>query len=457
MKMGKNKMQKSMKRNTAVLLLIMSCVYTLEAQSWEKIEMNFPPTDTLLYNSKIAFATKDIGWIITTGPLDMNDPLSYYLTKIFKTVDGGHNWVVQKSLDSSFGASSIFTTDSLHCWAIGNDLLFTSDGGNTWNTFIIGDNNFYTTHFFNNKEGIALSLKKPWFTTDGGNSWTAGDSSLISLRTINNVVFADRNRGWFVSDFSPVATDGGAIANTVDGGKTWAFQDSNTAIMYGVDFVDTLTGFAVGTNGSWGTGFIYSTTDGGKQWSYTQDFTMGILFDVSFFNSKIGWIIGRSGRIWRTTDSGTNWVLQNLNTNATLGKIIVLQEAKTAYIWGGGIYDLGLLPEENPYILFYADLSNITKVKEQGKSSPEKYYLMQNYPNPFNPCTVISYQLPENSFVTLTVYDLLGREVEILANEKMNAGLHTVRWNATMSPSGVYIVKLTAGNFVASKKLMLLK
>jgi len=449
-------MKKLLRRNPILFWVIFAYAYSLNAQTWEKIEMNFPPSDTLMEISRIAFATKKIGWIITTGQIDVHNPQSNYVIKIFKTVDGGHNWVLQKNIDSSFGASSIFTTDSLHCWAFGDDLLFTSDGGVTWNAYRFPKNDVYTMHFFNNKEGIGLSYTRPWFTTDGGVSWTPGDSSLVQLRTINDVVFADRNRGWFVSDFSPVATDGGAIANTVNGGKTWVFQDSNTAIMYGVDFVDTLTGYAVGTNGSWGTGFIYTTKDGGEHWTHSQDFTSGLMFDVSFYNSKIGWISGIHGRIWKTTDSGTNWILQNVNTNTTLGKLFVLKKEKTAYIWAGGFYD-GYLGDNSRSILFYGDLSNLTDIKDENPQLLEQYSLMQNYPNPFNPVTEIRYQIPENTSVILAIYDLLGRELKILINEKMNAGVHNVNWNATPYPSGVYIVKLTAGNFVASKKLILLK
>lgn len=99
--------------------------------------------------------------------------------------------------------------------------------------------------------------------------------------------------------------------------------------------------------------------------------------------------------------------------------------------------------------------SNPSLVQEN--SLPQDFILYQNYPNPFNPTTKIGYQLPENTFVTLTIYDLLGRVVETLTNERMNAGVHNVNWNAATFPTGVYVVKLTAGNVVASKKLMLLK
>ncbi len=97
--------------------------------------------------------------------------------------------------------------------------------------------------------------------------------------------------------------------------------------------------------------------------------------------------------------------------------------------------------------------SNIIEVK----ITPSVFSLAQNYPNPFNPSTTINYQLPVNSFVSLKVYDVLGREAATLVNEYKPAGKYEVEFNASSLPSGVYIYKLTAGNFTAVKKLMLLK
>ena len=83
--------------------------------------------------------------------------------------------------------------------------------------------------------------------------------------------------------------------------------------------------------------------------------------------------------------------------------------------------------------------------------------ISQNYPNPFNPITKISYQLKTSSQVTLKIYDLLGRDVETLINKEMAAGYHDVTFDASSFPSGVYIYKLTTGNFTETKKMILVK
>ncbi len=82
---------------------------------------------------------------------------------------------------------------------------------------------------------------------------------------------------------------------------------------------------------------------------------------------------------------------------------------------------------------------------------------MQNYPNPFNPYTTIRYQLPRGSFVKLAIYDLLGREIEVLVNEEKGTGVHNANWNADKFSSGIYIAKLETGDFAASIKIILLK
>ena len=88
---------------------------------------------------------------------------------------------------------------------------------------------------------------------------------------------------------------------------------------------------------------------------------------------------------------------------------------------------------------------------------PQVYSLSQNYPNPFNPATNFSFDLPVASHVTLTIFNVLGQEVTTLIDKKMEAGSHTVEWNAARFSSGVYFYRISAGNFTETKKMMILK
>jgi len=99
-----------------------------------------------------------------------------------------------------------------------------------------------------------------------------------------------------------------------------------------------------------------------------------------------------------------------------------------------------------------------TGVEEHtGSGIPQNFALQQNFPNPFNPTTVISYELPVTSSVKLIVYDMLGREVAVLVNEQMLAGTHTAMWDAQGMPSGVYFYRITAGNYVSTHKMLMIK
>jgi flagellar hook assembly protein FlgD len=88
---------------------------------------------------------------------------------------------------------------------------------------------------------------------------------------------------------------------------------------------------------------------------------------------------------------------------------------------------------------------------------PNEFSLDRAYPNPFNPVTTLSFAIPVDSDVSLSIYNLQGREVSTLIDKNMDAGYHSVVWNADSHASGVYFVKMVAGNYVNTQKLMLVK
>ncbi len=102
-------------------------------------------------------------------------------------------------------------------------------------------------------------------------------------------------------------------------------------------------------------------------------------------------------------------------------------------------------------------IENPTSAKESANGMPTSFELEQNYPNPFNPTTTIAYALPQAEQVELKVYDLQGHEIRVLVNEKKAAGRYTIEFDATTLPTGVYFYQLRAGQFVQTKKLMLMK
>jgi len=123
---------------------------------------------------------------------------------------------------------------------------------------------------------------------------------------------------------------------------------------------------------------------------------------------------------------------------------------------------VGLARQGNTVVTggFLADTifrSVVVSVAENKEDVPLTYGLKQNYPNPFNPTTIIRYQLPLQSYVTLKVFDILGRDVATLLNEVKQPGTYTVQWHASGVASGVYFCRLQAGQFSAMKKMVLLR
>ncbi|MFC1726659.1 T9SS type A sorting domain-containing protein [candidate division KSB1 bacterium] len=118
--------------------------------------------------------------------------------------------------------------------------------------------------------------------------------------------------------------------------------------------------------------------------------------------------------------------------------------------------------DDNTYTLFSGTIQSSYGTAKRGflthgKGIPASFGIAQNYPNPFNPDTKINFQLPEAARVTLKVYDVSGREVAELVNGNMNAGYHSVTFNAHELPSGVYIYKIKAGKFIETKRMILMK
>ena len=136
--------------------------------------------------------------------------------------------------------------------------------------------------------------------------------------------------------------------------------------------------------------------------------------------------------------------------NSTLNRTFRVHRYPTDYLGFAGHN----LDPTGP-IELYMNIHDLTYI-------PDKHSLHQNYPNPLNPETIIPYDLPENIFVNITIYDLLGRQVKILVNQVQNAGFNSIQWNATNDygepvSAGIYLYQIQAGTFYQTRKMALLR
>jgi hypothetical protein len=187
------------------------------------------------------------------------------------------------------------------------------------------------------------------------------------------------------------------------------------------------------------------TTNAGESWSYSDLSFFGLSFAIDFRTYNEGW--SASGyKFLRTTDHGNSWNEFETPDSTT-------------------IYDLQFTDARNGFaagengVILKLDPSLVGIEKEF--PGPNDFILYQNYPNPFNPNTVISYQLPINSNVTLKVYDVLGNEVVTLVDEYKASGRYEIEFDALTEighlVSGIYFYQLRAAEFVETKKMIYLK
>jgi hypothetical protein len=104
---------------------------------------------------------------------------------------------------------------------------------------------------------------------------------------------------------------------------------------------------------------------------------------------------------------------------------------------------------------FYVDPA--AAIEDDPHQKPDIFKLYQNYPNPFNPTTTINYELPITNYVELSIFNYLGQKVATLISEVQNTGYHQVEWDASKFSSGVYYYQIKAGEFFATRKMLLIK
>ena len=152
------------------------------------------------------------------------------------------------------------------------------------------------------------------------------------------------------------------------------------------------------------------------------------------------------------TSSYSNWT----NFDAKIS-YISSSIPDSAWIW---IYVSPIIGSHANTVFYLDDLSysgSATSVKEQTPGVPVEYKLYPNYPNPFNPSTRITFDNPKSGITRLDIYNSLGQKISTLYNGKLSAGEHTFNWNAVDYPSGIYIYRISSGNFNAVRKMILLK
>lgn len=404
--------------------------------------------------------------------------------------------------------SDITFTDSLTGYAVTKRdtggtsyILKSTNGGDNWFTVFTNINPFTKVQFLKTdiNKGFACTdfvsgSGKLYKTTNGGKSW---DIIISPLPGYHDMSVLNENEIWITADF---AFDGG-LYRTTDGGQNWElkyynvlhnpekiymfnsslgfmqlyrlFKTVNSGITWdtianvnekydNMQFSDTMTG--------WRTDLIYfkikKTTDGGQNWvtltlpQISGSFLSGItnfciLSKDSLWGSGSKFINMQTfkGIVFKTTNGGLNWGMQTPDSAANIQQYDYINFVNNKIGWAY------LLPPTGFHtIKGGSDSTFYVGISSNIKNSEQSYTLKQNYPNPFNPSTTIRYNIQNSNYTEIKIYDIRGKEVNILKNKKEYPGSYEVEFNGSGLPSGVYFYSLFLdGNLVDTKKMILIR
>ncbi|MFH0733825.1 MAG: T9SS type A sorting domain-containing protein [bacterium] len=189
---------------------------------------------------------------------------------------------------------------------------------------------------------------------------------------------------------------------------------------------------------------IYLSTNSGISWKMIPfNNTISQIFAYISLDSNL--FVSNSEGIFVTSNNGVTW--QNVGDglpNTVIRSFQIKDDILYAGTDGRGIW-------KRPLSEMFVSVEKITG------EVPNSFVLKQNYPNPFNPSTTISFSLPKQEFVTIKIYDILGKEIATLVNEELGAGNYNKAWNAENYSSGIYFCRFNAGSFLETRKMNLLK
>ena len=357
---------------------------------------------------------------------------AYYEGGIYSSTNNGLNWNYS-GLSNRILYSLI--NNGVYVFAGASTGVFRStDNGLNWNSLSGGaplaSVYAFTTSGSNIFAGVNNLILDPavYKSTNSGINWTPANltnQTVTALTTLNTNLFAGTYNGIFLS------TNLGQNWITVNNGLS-----NYTIRALAVSGINIYAG----TNSG-----IYISTNNGLNWNnISNEFTSQSILSVITYDSSV--FVGTySNGIYMTSNNGNNWIQKNQGFSQ-------IYHFKALYIYSNYIF-----AGTSGASVWRRSLSEIIGIQPISSIVPDKFSLSQNYPNPFNPTTNIKYQIKNNSFVTLKVYDILGKEIATLVNEKLKPGEYESTFDGSSFSSGIYFYRLTCGDFTQTNRMVLIK
>lgn len=371
---------------------------------------------------------------------------------ILKTTNGGNNWIQQFTGVTNKNLFGIHPVDSDYVYCVGwfQTILKSTNGGTNWQILRNGtygnDPSLFEVFFLDRNKGWMLRNSYILRTSNGGDSF---DSTLLPYGYLRDVYFKDALNGI-------VCADAAGIFKSTDGGVTW----NQVTIPIAMELPDFFKESFIGNTG-WVVGrgsntpplghMVWKTTDFGTTWDTIARVISNQPFDyetycVNFSSLNTGWCGGTFGQIFKTTNGGFNWIQQQMPSTNFRRSMWFYNDSIGWGAGGGG------------QIVRTTTGGQYLAIEPIGGEVPQKFELKQNYPNPFNPSTQINFALPQNSFVTVKIYNAISEEIaRLVNNEFKSAGSYSVTFDGSNFSSGIYFYSIEAGQYKETKKMVLIK
>jgi photosystem II stability/assembly factor-like uncharacterized protein len=384
--------------------------------------------------SSLSFPDDMNGWAV--GVRDYNPSWISNGSIILHTPDGGATWYEQNSGIQEI-LNSVCFADTNTGWAVGTGyILNTQNGGADWIIQHVDSACVYNDVFFTDeKNGWAVGYDyvdqnnqgRIMRTQDSGASW--GHQDCGTCNELNAVYFIDKENGWVVGME-------GEMYHTTDGGLNWMQQSGMTDYpLQSVFFTDQQNGWIVG--GYYGSdGVMFHTTDGGNSWQ--RELSDTSFYSVYFRDHDNGLISGDHGLILKTTDGGVTWKTQSTKTDNALFAVCLTEDgdAYAAGQWGTILHSPSMaVTVEKPIV-----------------QRPDE--ILSIMPNPVRQISEIKYSISDCRFVSLVIFNNHGQKIKTLVNEERVAGEHTVHFDATGLPPGIYLIHLQFGDQSRTVKMI---
>lgn len=379
-----------------------------------------------------------------------------------RTLDYGEDWNIVLGGDGMECIFDYANSNIVYASKQMGSLYKSTNGGQNFTLIFTANGAWITPYFLHptDPNHIYIANKNIWHSTNGEPFQILGVplNEPVSISTMaqskvnpENMIFATGGGDTPIPDsifIVKISTDGGynwdEVTSNIPGESRWISrvetdpQDGNTMYVIRTGFSDSNK--------------VYKTTDVGQTWTnisgnlpnipYSDIFVFPYGTDTIFVASDMG--------VYMTTNGGANWVYASEELPFVPCMDFDFVEIDDTCYLRVGTHGQSIWETKIP-------IQTVGVEEELFEALPMSYALYQNYPNPFNPITVIKYSIPKKSVVKLEILNILGEQVELLVNETKTAGEYDAFWNAKNMSSGIYFYRLQAGDYIETKKMLMIK